>query len=187
MRIITGTARGVKLRTLEGAEITRPTTEVAKEGMFSAIQFELHDRRVLDLFGGCGQLALEALSRGAANAVICDVSREAVAVIKENAQKTRLMPQCRILGTDWKDYLRGAKGRDSFDLVILDPPYQAGILDEVLQGLLEADLLTEHALILCESAQDGVPLPLPGFRQKLYRYGKSYVSLYRREADEEDE
>ena len=82
MRIITGKARGMKLRTLEGLA-TRPTSEAAKEGIFSAIQFELHDRRVLDLFGGSGQLALEALSRGAEFAVINDASREAANIIKE--------------------------------------------------------------------------------------------------------
>ncbi len=185
MRIITGKARGMTLRTLEGLA-TRPTAGVVKEGMFSCIQFELHDRRVLDLFGGCGQLALEALSRGAASAVICDSSREACAVIKENAQKTRLMPQCRILTADWQEYVRGAKGRDRFDLVLLDPPYAEGILDEVLQALIEAELLSEDAIIICESAKEGIPLPLVGFRQKLHRYGKTYVSVFRHDEEEEE-
>lgn len=180
MRIITGKARGRKLRAPEGME-TRPTTEAAKEGMFSAIQFELHDRRVLELFGGSGQLALEALSRGAASAVICDSSREAAAIIKENAQKTQLMPQCRILSADWKEYVRGAKGRETFDLVLLDPPYQPGLLDEVLDALEEAMLLAPDAILICESAEDGVPLPREGFRQKLHRYGKTYVSIYRKD------
>ncbi len=184
MRIITGKARGSKLRTLEGTE-TRPTTEAAKEGMFSAVQFELHDKRVLDLFGGSGQLALEALSRGAASAVICDVSREAAAIIKENAQKTRLMPQCRILTVDWREYIRGAKGRDTFDLVLLDPPYQPGILDEVLEALRAAGLLAKGAIVLCESAEEGIPLPMQGYRQKLHRYGKTYVSIYREEEEGE--
>ena len=85
MRIITGSARGARLTTLEG-DATRPTAERVKEGMFSAIQFDLHDRKVLEPFGGSGQLSLEALSRGAESALICDESREAVAVIKENAR-----------------------------------------------------------------------------------------------------
>ena len=89
MRIITGIAKGTKLQTLSGEE-TRPTTEVVKEGIFSAIQFDVFDRTVLDLFGGCGQLALEALSRGAERAVIIDSSREALNVIKTNAQHTKL-------------------------------------------------------------------------------------------------
>lgn len=183
MRIITGKARGMKLRTLEGLA-TRPTSEAAKEGIFSAIQFELHDRRVLDLFGGSGQLALEALSRGAEFAVINDASREAANIIKENAQKTKLMPQCRILSADWKEYIRMAKGREQFDLILLDPPYTSGLLDEILAALLEAGLPSENAIIICESDEQGIPAPLEGYRQKLHRYGKSYVSVYRREEEE---
>ncbi len=183
MRIITGKARGMKLRTLEGLA-TRPTSEAAKEGMFSAIQFELHDRRVLDLFGGSGQLALEALSRGAEFAVINDASREAANIIKENAQKTKLMPQCRILSADWKDYIRMAKGREQFDLILLDPPYTEGLLDEILRALVEADLPSSNAILICESDEQGIPAPLEGYRQKLHRYGKSYVSVYRREEEE---
>lgn len=175
----------MKLRTLEGLA-TRPTSEAAKEGMFSAIQFELHDRRVLDLFGGSGQLALEALSRGAEFAVINDASREAAAIIKENAQKTKLMPQCRILSADWKDYVHGAKGREQFDLILLDPPYADGSLDEILRALIEADLPSENAIIICESDENGIPTPLDGYRQKLHRYGKSYVSVFRRTAEDEE-
>lgn len=182
MRIITGKARGMKLRTLEGLT-TRPTSEAAKEGMFSAIQFELHDRRVLDLFGGSGQLALEALSRGAATAVINDSARDAAAIIKENAQKTKLMPQCRILSSDWKDYIRGAKGREQFDLIFLDPPYTEGLLDEILAALIEGNIPSENAIILCESDEKGIPTPPDGYRHKLHRYGKSYVSVLRREEE----
>ena len=183
MRIITGKARGRKLRAPEGTD-TRPTTEAAKEGMFSAVQFDLHDRKVLDLFGGTGQLALEALSRGAATAVICDESREAVALIKENAQSTGLMPQCRILQEDWKAFVRSEKGRETFDLVLLDPPYQPGVLDEVLDALENAGLLAGDAILICESDADGVPSPREGYRQKLHRYGKTHVSIYRKGAEE---
>jgi 16S rRNA (guanine(966)-N(2))-methyltransferase RsmD len=89
MRIITGIARGTKLKTLEGKD-TRPTTEMCKEGVFSAIQFQVQDRKVLDLFGGCGQMALEALSRGAERAVIIDNSRAATEIIKETPKKQNL-------------------------------------------------------------------------------------------------
>lgn len=184
MRIITGKARGAKLKAPEGYD-TRPTTEAAKEAIFSAIQFDLHDRRVLDLFGGTGQLALEALSRGAASAVITDTSREAVAIIKENAVHTKLMPDCRILSSEWREYLRMAKGREKFGLVFLDPPYAKGILDEVLAGILEAGILEDDAIIVCESDRDGVPEPLEGFTQKLHRFGKTCVSIYRRAQEDE--
>ena len=87
MRIITGKAKGIRLKTLEG-EATRPTSERAKEAVFSMIQFEIEGRTVLDLFGGSGQLALEALSRGASSAIVSDASKAAVDVIRKNAEKT---------------------------------------------------------------------------------------------------
>ena len=184
MRIITGTARGTKLKTLEGLN-TRPTTEMCKEGVFSAIQFELHDRSVLDLFGGCGQMALEALSRGAERAVIVDSSRAACEVIKENAQKTKLMKQCRVVTSDWKEYLRGASGRDEFDLIFLDPPYQEGVLDDVLHRLQYSGVVAKGAIIICESDKDGIPNPIEGWQSKLYRYGKTYVTIVRVPVSEE--
>ena len=185
MRIITGTARGTKLKTLEGKD-TRPTTEMCKEGVFSAIQFELHDRSVLDLFGGSGQMALEALSRGAEKAVIVDSSRAACEIIKENAQKTKLMKQCRVVTADWKEYIRGASGREKFDLVFLDPPYQEGILDEILHRLQYSELLAEGAIIVCESDKDGIPSEIEGFASKQYRYGKTHVTMFRVPAGEEE-
>lgn len=178
MRIITGTARGTKLKTLEGKD-TRPTTEICKEGVFSAIQFELHDRSVLDLFGGCGQMALEALSRGAERATIVDSSRAACEIIKENAMKTKLMKQCRVVTADWKEYLRGVKGKESFELIFLDPPYAEGILDDVLRKLREADIVADGAIIVCESDKDGLPTEIEGWNSKLYRYGKTFVTMFR--------
>ena len=120
MRIITGSARGTKLETLEGLE-TRPTTERVKEAVFSMIQFEIEGRRVLDLFGGSGQMGLEALSRGAQVCTFVDRNPQAVAVIKRNAQKTHLYEKCRVLNADWASFVRGLRG-EQFDVVILDPP-----------------------------------------------------------------
>ena len=178
MRIITGTARGTKLKTLPG-NVTRPTTEICKEGVVSAIQFELHSRTVLDLFGGCGQMALEALSRGAERAVIIDSSRAACEVIKENAQKTKLMKQCRVVTADWKEYLRGASGKEQFGLVFLDPPYTEGILDDILHRLQYSEVLAKGAIIIAESDKNGIPNPVEGWTSKLYRYGKTYVTILR--------
>lgn len=177
MRIITGTARGTRLKTLEG-DATRPTSERVKEAIFSAIQFEIHDRKVLDLFGGCGQLALEALSRGAANAVICDEQRAATEIIKENAQKSKLFDRCRVVTSDWKDFLKGTK--DKFSLVILDPPYKEGFLDEILERIEKENVLTEDAIIVCESAGEGIPVPEDDAHSKVYRYGKTYVTIIRK-------
>ena len=153
MRIITGTARGTKLVTLEG-DNTRPTAERVKEAVFSMLQFELEGRAVLDLFAGSGQMALEALSRGAARATLIDASREANAVILENAKKTHLFDRCRISCTDWASFIRGAAGRETYHIVFLDPPYGDGILPTVLSKLWEAGILSPGAAIVCETAEE---------------------------------
>ncbi|MBQ6042535.1 MAG: 16S rRNA (guanine(966)-N(2))-methyltransferase RsmD [Clostridia bacterium] len=176
MRIITGIARGTKLKTLPG-EHTRPTTEKVKEAVFSAIQFELHDRVTLDLFGGSGQMALEALSRGAAKAYIVENDRNATAVIKENAAKAKLMEKCVILNADWKDFVKHTK--EKFSLVYLDPPYKEGFLDEVLALIFERGILAENAIVICESDAAGLPVPPEGVENRVYRYGKTYVTIFR--------
>lgn len=176
MRIITGTARGTRLTTLDG-DATRPTAERVKEGMFSAIQFDIHDRKVLELFGGSGQLSLEALSRGAESALICDESRDATAIIKDNAKKAKLFEKCSVITADWKDCIKGV--RDKYSLVFLDPPYKEGVLDEILRRIFASDILTDDAIIVCESDADGIPTPIDGVATKAYRYGKTYVTIFR--------
>ena len=153
MRIITGKARGTKLQTLAG-EATRPTAERTKEAIFSMINFDIAGARVLDLFAGSGQLGLEALSRGAKSAVLNDSSREAAAIIRANAEKTRLVDDCEILSTDWQPVLRRFSGREKFNLVFLDPPYAGGFLPKVLAKMIEWDLLSDGAVIVCESAAE---------------------------------
>lgn len=151
MRIITGRARGVKLQTLEG-EQTRPTAERAKEAVFSMLQFEIEDRRVLDLFAGSGQLGLEAVSRGAASAVLVDRSREAIEVIKKNCLKTKLAPFCEVLCADYAEFLRGCHGRRRFDLVFLDPPYALQLVPNAIVQMLKAGAIEEGCTLVCETA-----------------------------------
>ena len=174
MRIITGTARGTKLETLEG-EATRPTTIRTKEGLFSAVQFRIEGRRVLDLFCGSGQLALEALSRGAEFAVLVDSERTAIDIAKQNANKTKLMKQVRLLCTDYKDYLNNCK--EKFGLVFLDPPYASGFCDEVLNLLLSRDLLEDGAIVICETSENSVPSDNGFANSKKYKYGKSVITI----------
>jgi 16S rRNA (guanine(966)-N(2))-methyltransferase RsmD len=150
MRIITGRARGVRLATLEG-EATRPTAERTKEALFSMIQFDIEGRRVFEPFGGSGQLSLEALSRGALFAVIGDSSRQAIDVIKLNAEKCRLSENCRIVLSDALALCGRLKG-EKFDLVFLDPPYALGAIPNVLRSLLENGLLKPTSIVVCESA-----------------------------------
>ncbi len=153
MRVITGSARGTKLEALEG-EVTRPTTDRVKEALFSMIQFDIEGRAVLDLFGGSGQLAIEALSRGAARATIIDQSRDAVNVIMDNAKKTHLFEKCRISAADYSSFIRGAAGREKYDIVFLDPPYDTGLLPASLESLHKADLYADGAYIICETDCD---------------------------------
>ena len=151
MRIITGTARGVKLATLSG-ENTRPTGERAKEAIFSMLQFEMEDRQVLDLFAGSGQMGLEAVSRGAAHAVLVDRAKDAVEIVKKNCLKTRLALSCEVFCADYREFLRTCRGRRKFDLVFLDPPYAAELLPRCLALLVQGNLLTPNALIVAECA-----------------------------------
>lgn len=153
MRIITGSARGTKLLTLEG-DATRPTSERAKEAIFSMLQFSLRGKKVLDMFAGSGQMGLEALSRGASLAVLCDMSPAAIEVIKKNAAKTRLEDGCRIIGCD---ALKLAKyiSDERFELVFIDPPYASGLIPQCIRSLMSGGLLECGALLVCESDKNG--------------------------------
>lgn len=162
MRVITGSARGTKLVSLEG-ENTRPTSDRVKEAVFSMLQFDIEGRAVLDLFGGSGQLALEALSRGAARATIIDQSRDAVNIIIENAKKTHLFEKCRISATDYMSFIRGAAGREAYDIIFLDPPYASGLLPKSLEALHKAGLCAIGSSIICETDCD---IPVKNSRQR---------------------
>ena len=147
MRIITGSARGVNLLTLPG-EATRPTAERTKEAVFSMIQFDIEGRKILDLFAGSGQLALEALSRGAASAVLCDKSKDAINIIKKNAEKTRLSDKCKIYSSDAQTLICRL-GDERFDIVFLDPPYALKTIPNVLSSLVANNRLKPTSIIVC--------------------------------------
>ena len=179
MRVITGSARGAKSKTLEGLA-TRPTSDRVKEAIFNIIQFDIQGRRVLDLFGGSGQLAIEALSRGADYAVIVDQSAEAVKVIKDNLKKTKFDQQASVFQMDYLHYLSTA--REKFDLIFLDPPYAEKSLENALQKISEIDILSEGGIIICERPKDKVMPPEVGglLCSRDYNYGKTAVNLYTR-------
>ncbi len=177
MRIITGSARSVRLIALEGEEVTRPTSERVKEALFSMIQFDLEGRRILDLFAGSGQLGLEALSRGAVSALFSDADRNACDVIKKNAQKTKLYEKSRVLNTDYKAVIRGCQGREKFDIVFLDPPYASDMLQDAIDRMVRADILADGALICCESNRD---MPFGGeglYVKRFARYSQTYLTI----------
>jgi len=176
VRVITGIARGRRLETLPGEE-TRPTTEKVKESLFSAIQFDIEGRRVLDLFAGSGQLGIEALSRGASGCVFVDKNTQAVQVIRRNLQHTGLAAAAQVLSTDALSYL--TRPKDRFDLVFLDPPYDAGLLVPALEKV--TPLVNDGGIIVCET-DDTTELAQQIDRFSLsrtYRFGHVCVWLYR--------
>ena len=183
LRIITGTAKGKKLKTLEG-EATRPTSERIKEAVFSSIQFDIENRRVLDLFAGSGQMGLEALSRGAGSVMFIDLAREAIDVVKDNAKTVGFFDRCRYLASDWRNYIRKASGRDKYDLVFIDPPYANECCAEAVRRLVDADMLAAGAIVVTESGTENLsPEEFSDFEIiKSTHYGKKTfvnILLYR--------
>ncbi|NLU24760.1 MAG: 16S rRNA (guanine(966)-N(2))-methyltransferase RsmD [Clostridiales bacterium] len=184
MRVITGSARGRRLKELEGME-TRPTTDRVKEGLFSAIQFDIEGRRVLDLFAGTGQLGIEALSRGAVHATFVDCRKDAVALIRENLAVTNLTNRARVVSGDSLAFLTSQK--EKFDLVFLDPPYAADLLEKALDLATRFDILSPNGIIIVESPTEKV-LPAPKSPYGFYRdycYGKIKLTIFRREGNED--
>lgn len=175
MRIITGKAKGKKLFTLEG-EATRPTSERIKGAIFSAIQFDIEGRRVLDLFAGSGQMGLEALSRGATKATFIDASRDAMEIVKKNANATGFADDSKFIVSDSANYLRKAAGRDKYDLVFIDPPYAMNLCKKSLEALLRYEALNKGAIVVLESGDEDINLeaePYSSFEViKSASYGK---------------
>lgn len=180
MRVITGSARGRNIKTLEG-EAVRPTAERVKEAVFSILQFELEGRRVLDLFAGSGQLGIEALSRGAASAVFTDFNKAAIAVIKKNLETTGLAENAKVVQTDAVAFLRAVP--DVFDIIFIDPPYDSGLLEKSLA--YAGEKLALGGSIICEdSFSNDLPEEFPGIRlYRKYKYGKTSVTVYRKDSE----
>ena len=183
MRVISGSARGRRLKALQGME-TRPTTDRVKEALFSIIQFELPGREVLDLFAGTGQLGIEALSRGAARCTFVDQRKDAAALVRENLKLTGLSDQARVVQGDSISYLMSC--REKFHVIFLDPPYESGLLEKAMETIAAFDILREHGIMICESPLGQVlpELPQPYERGKDYRYGKIKLTVYRRNRGE---
>ncbi len=183
MRVITGTARGKRLKELKG-EDTRPTTDRVKESLFNIIQFEVPGRQVLDLFAGTGQLGIECLSRGAAGVTFVDVRKDASALIRENLALCGFpgsattasplpAPLPQVVQQESISFLATCP-KESYDVILLDPPYQSPFLEKSLSSIVGFDILRNHGIIVCESPVEKVlpPLAPPYVLGKEYRYGK---------------
>lgn len=180
MRVISGKARGVNLKTPEGLQ-TRPTADRVKEAVFSILQFDLPGTKVLDLFGGTGQLGIEAISRGASSAVFVDASDKACLLIKENLRRCKMENEGRVIRCDYLEFL--ARNRETFDIILLDPPYAENFLENALNKISEIDILKSGGIMVAERpVEKPFDMNLPGFsRSKDYKYGKTIITVYRKD------
>lgn len=185
MRVIAGKYKGRKLNTPEDYEI-RPTSDKAKEALFSILTNEIYGARVLDLFAGTGSLGIEALSRGAEYCVFADASRKSLSLVKENLQHCKVEEKTKVMAGDYKKVLKnlGDKMSDGleepFDIILLDPPYNKGMLDDAFRLIAEGGLLAEGGTIVAEHRKEEILADdIHGFSKfKERRYGVVMLSIY---------
>lgn len=184
MRVITGIAKGRRLCTVPGTNIVRPTSDKVKESIFSAIQFDLEGRRVLDLFAGSGQLGIEALSRGAQSAVFIDCSPASLDVVNRNLSLTGLCENAKVVKSDYSSYL--LRTYDVFDIAFLDPPYNAGILIDALEKTITH--MSDFGTIFCEHPADkSLPESVSDFSiSRVYRFGSIMITMYKRDIQNDE-
>ncbi len=154
------------------------------------IQFDIEGRKVLDLFAGSGQMALEALSRGAASAVMVDRAKEAIAIINENARKTKLSEQCTIYQADYLDFLK-RNSNNSFDIVFLDPPYALKMYKPAMEALLNNGMIKPTSLIICESGEESVfegdeALASRFVIERQTKYSKTFITVFKPDIGEKN-
>lgn len=179
MRVITGKARGIQLKTPEGM-LTRPTADRVKEALFSIINFDIPGAGVLDLFGGTGQLGIEALSRGASSATFVDAREDSCKLIWENLKRTKLEQDAKVIRRDYMDYL--SQCREQYDIIFLDPPYAEVFLENAIKRITEIDILHSNGIIVAERPLGKeLPWEYEGYtRSKDYKYGKVLLTIYRK-------
>lgn len=176
MRVITGSARGRRLETLSGDDV-RPTTDRVKEAIFSILQFDIENRSFLDLFAGSGQMGIEALSRGAKSATFVDNKKEAIRIIKDNLNTTKLFDKATVVNMDSLGFLQYTDKK--FDYAFIDPPYNSGLLQKAMENI--AQVMNESGAVICEIPTNDEILSNYGdfFLDRKYRYGKIMVYVYR--------
>lgn len=177
MRVVTGTARGIRLYSPEGTDV-RPTTDKVKESIFNIIQFDVPGSHVLDLFAGSGQLGIEALSRGAACATFVDAAKKSLDLVRKNLEITKLSDNAQIRCSDYALFLSSCN--DTFDIIFLDPPYNTDILGKTVKKCDR--LLNPNGIIVCEhSTDENIAPPEGDYLQKDYKYGKITLTVFRKQ------
>ncbi|MCR5757189.1 MAG: 16S rRNA (guanine(966)-N(2))-methyltransferase RsmD [Selenomonas sp.] len=159
MRVITGSARGCRLKTPKGADVTRPTADRVKESLFNILGSMVMQRKVLDIFAGTGNLGIEALSRGAESAVFVD--KATAKLIEENLQLTRLAEKAIVRNGDvFSELIRQGAGKAEFSLIFCDPPYHKGLWQEALRCIDRSrDLMAENGILVVEHGADENDVP----------------------------
>ena len=177
MRIISGTARGTNLYTLEGND-TRPTLDRVKESLFNIINLKIYDAVVLDLFSGSGAIGLEFASRGAKEVVLCDNSKQATQIIQKNIEKTHLNEKVKLYNCDYIEFLKNNKNK-KFDIIYLDPPYKTDYIIQSINLILDYNMIDEDGLIIAETDE---PVKIENQLEKTNikikdkrKYGRAYL------------
>ena len=151
MRVISGTARGTKLNSIDELS-TRPTLDRVKESLFNIINSRIDDSIVLDLFAGSGAIGIEFLSRGCRTAYLCDNSIKAINMIRQNLEKTRLQENAEVVNKDYKKCLQDLANKNiKFDIIFIDPPYKDDIAVDSVQMILSLNLLNQDGIIVIET------------------------------------
>ena len=176
MRVIAGSARSLKLKTLDGMD-TRPTTDRTKVTLFNIINPSVYGSIFLDLFSGSGGIGIEALSRGAKEAVFVENNPKAMACVKDNLKFTRLEQRAATMTTDVMDALCRLEGENVFDIIFMDPPYDRGFERRALEYLSGSELVYEDTLIIVEASKDtdfsyAEELGFDVIREKVYKTNK---------------
>ena len=179
MRVVSGEKRGLKLCEVPSSVTCRPTADKVKEAMFDIVRFRLSGR-VLDLFGGTGQLGIEALSNGCESAVICDNNADSIALINRNVAKAGFDARSTVLHTDYKRFIKNNARKGEFNVIFLDPPYNCELLEKAMKYIDEYGILASDGIIIAESAaEENIPETFGGLSmEKRYRYGTVAVRIY---------
>lgn len=181
LRVISGSAKGHKLKTIGGKE-TRPTADRVKESVFNIISGFVAGARVLDLYSGTGNLGIEALSRGAVFSLFVEKSRESILTIKHNLLHTKLSEKSSVMAMDVFTALdKLSKESRKFDIIFLDPPYNKNLVEKTLKCLVESDIIEQDGIIIAEhDLKDEVPQEAGHLKRFRYqKYGDTAVSFYR--------
>lgn len=177
MRVISGTARGTTLHSIEDIK-TRPTQDRVKESLFNILQNKIEEAIVLDLFSGSGAIGIEFLSRGAKKAYLCDISKQAVQMINKNLERTRLIERASVYNMDYTDCLENLKNIQ-FNIIFLDPPYKQDFATDAIKRICNMNLLQENGIIVIETDEpkrDKKILEEMDIKYKIYdlrKYGRA--------------